>query len=318
MPPRPRVPDRLLNEPFTARTAAAHDVTPRMLRGKQWVRLMPGVRAHRSLTVDHAVRVKAARLVLPDDAFATHLLAAWLHGAWRPAAGQLVPLHWATRRGRARPGTFVSGSHRVVTWPSDVVRVDDVPCTSPMSTAFLLMREAPLVEAVVVADAFAARELIDLPCFAEYVHEHRQWPSVRLARTAAKLAAPRAASPGESRLRMIPVLGGLPAPSLNRPIFQDGALLGYVDLYLVGRRPVGLEYDGAYHEQTDQRHADNRRENRLTVNGNLPLLRYDRFTVARHGERNRALLEIAEAIGVEPARPLRREWFDDPRRPFHW
>ncbi len=318
MPFLATAPPELRTGPFTVGQAAGCGVTIQMLRGRSWVRLTRGVYCHANVPVDDEVRLAALRLALPEDAVATDLLAAWALGVWSPPPGQPLPLQWALARGRARPRQTADASRRLVVASTDVVTARGLQCTSPLRTAFQLMRRACPVEAVVVADAFAAAGAVELPWLWAYAEAHRRWPGVARVRSALQHATRHARSPGESRLRMIPVLGGLPEPYVNLPMYRDDTLLGVLDLYLVGRRRVGVEYDGSHHELVDQRHADHRRENRLAVHGQLPLLRYDRFTVARHPERQRALYEMAQAIGVEPLGDLRPAWFADPRLPFRW
>lgn len=270
------------------------------------------------MPVDDDVRLAAVKLVLPADAVATDLLAAWAHGIWQPAPGAPLPLQWAVERGRARPGPSLDSSRRLVLQASDVVTARGLRCTSPMRTAFQLMRRACVVEAVVVADAFARAGLLELPWFYAYVDGHRRWPGVDEVRRCLEHASSRAASPGESRLRMVAVLGGLPEPYVNLPYYRGDSLLAVLDLYLVGRRDAAVEYDGVYHEEALQRHADNRRENRIVLSNQVPVLRYDRFTVARHSARERALHEMAQAIGLEAPNTLRSIWFHDPKRPLRW
>jgi very-short-patch-repair endonuclease len=73
-------------------------------------------------------------------------------------------------------------------------------------------------------------------------------------------------------------------------------LCGYPDLVIKVTYPVlGLEYDGAYHDTPDQRHADNRREDRLALAG-LPLLRYGAYSVAR--QRELIVAEISTMTGL--------------------
>ena len=286
-----------------------------MLQGASWRQLVRGVYACAQLEVTDELRLAALRLVLPKDAVATDLTAAWLHGAWNPPSGTALPLHFALPKGRWRPPGPAGLSHRLTWWHNDVMTVQDLQVSAPMRNAFELARRACLVEAVVLIDAFAYRGLIDLPWFWAYLDAHRRWPGVRGVREAAELATARARSPGESRLRMIPVLGGLPPPYVNVPFLRDGVIIAYLDLWLtVKEREVGVEYDGAYHEDGAQHRADNRRENSLLGN----LLRYDRFTVARHVERVRALHEMARALGLAPPHDLERRWFADPRRPLRW
>ncbi|KQX66766.1 hypothetical protein [Angustibacter sp. Root456] len=316
--PKPFVPPELADRAFTAEQAAGLGVSARMLRGAQWRQLLRGVYCHRDLTIDDDVRLAAARLALPEDAVASGRLAAWLHGAWSPSPGEPLPLEWARDKARARPLRTLDGSHRLVVEGSDVVVVRGLRCTSAMRTAFQLMRRAPLVEAVVVAEAFAWCGQLELPWLWAYVDAHRRWPGVEHTRRALDFVKNGVRSPGESRLRMVAVLGGLPEPLVNLPVERGRELLGVLDLYLIGRRPAGAEYDGAYHESAAQRTADNRRENRITVETGLPVLRYDRRSISRHAARERVLWEMARATGVEPRNSLDPRWFNDPRRPFRW
>jgi hypothetical protein len=317
VPITPTVPPELLAGPFTVAEAARVGVTHQMLRGRSWVRLTRGVYCHESQRVDDNTRLAAMRLVLPEHAIATDLLAAWAHGVWRPAPGAPLPLQWAVERGRARPRESLDGSRRMVVPASDVVTAGGLVCTSPSRTCFQLMRRACLVEAVVVADAFAGASLVRLPEFYAYVDSHRRWPGVEEVRRRLEHATSASRSPGETRLRMVAVLGGLPEPYVNVPMYRGEELLGYPDLLLVGRRCTGVEYDGAYHETPLQRRNDLRRENRFLLGG-LPLLRYDRFTVSRHVLRQQALGEMARSIRVDPLGDLRPEWFSTPRRPYRW
>lgn len=315
MPVRAHRPSELSETPFTVATARAAGLSDRMLQGDSWRRLTRGVYADARLEVTDELRLQALRLALPRDAVATDLTAAWLHGVWRPPPGALVPLHFAMPKGRARPPGSADLSHRATWWRDDVIAIGGLQASAPMRNALELARRACLVEAVVLIDAFAYSGLIDLPWFWAYLDAHRRWPGVRGVREAAELATSRARSSGESRLRMIPVLGGLPPPIVNGPVYRDGVLIAYLDLWLTaGRREVGVEYDGAYHESAVQRHADNRRENLLGGN----LLRYDRYTVARQIERTRAHHEMARALGLEPPHALQPRWFADPRRPLRW
>ena len=70
-------------------------------------------------------------------------------------------------------------------------------------------------------------------------------------------------SPGESRLRAVLVLAGLPEPMVNVTLYDEHDLrLGTPDLLYL-QPLLGIEYDGAYHAGTDVRQVDIRRENAL-------------------------------------------------------
>jgi hypothetical protein len=269
------------------------------------------------------MRARALLLVLPGRSVVAGLTAAWLHGAWQPLPGRSVPLQYARPRSASssRPaGTYLS--RRVLqvdgTCLSDLTEVGGVVATSSLRTCFDLMRGRSLVEAVVVADAFVHAGVVDLPWLAAYVGMHRRWPGVRRSSRAVELASARSRSPGESRLRMVVVLAGFPAPLVNPPFFTGSPpmLAGYPDLVIVVTHPVlGLEYDGAYHDDLRQRQADNRRENTLTRAG-LPLLRYGAQAVRR--DRELIVADISAMTGLRPTAHLRDEDFRRPPPPMTW
>jgi hypothetical protein len=172
-----------------------------------------------------------------------------------------------------------------------------------MRTCFDLMRERRLVEAVVVADAFAFGEAFVLEDFASYVAEHVRWPGVRKARRACGLANAKAASPGESRMRMVVVLSDFPPPEVNAEIVLPSGVR-YLDLYLDKvPQPVGLEYDGVYHRESSQRRLDLRRENDILVVSHIPLLRYDSYSLAY--QIDLMVNELVVMTGYRDIRPLR-------------
>lgn len=309
----PHVPDELRTHPFRGRDAVASGLLTRhQLRSTAWTPLIRGIYAHRDLAMDAATRLAALQLVLrPDDVLAGRT-AAWVHGCWQPRPGRPVPWNVtrAVRRSGRCPDELTSrrltlrgspdwhgGTCGMSVLDQDVVEYAGLSILSPLRTCFDLMRERRLVEAVVVADAFAYAGSLHLTTLAVYASDRRRWPHVREARVAIDLASAGARSPGESRLRMVPVLAGLPEPLVNAPLVdRSGRVIGIPDLTVIrGGRRVGLEYDGAYHDAADQPAADRRRSNRVTL-GDLPLLRYDAHSVLH--ERELVLSEIAAVLGV--------------------
>ena len=220
------------------------------------------------------------------------LTAAWVHGVWRPAPGADLPLEFA--RSPRKLGQDLG---------EDLVPAGGLLVTSPARTCFDLMRRYNLVEAVVVADAFAAAGVVSLPALADFCEARRRWPEVRVARLAVTLAHPAARSPGESRLRMVVVLAGYEEPLVNVPVHdRDGTLLGTPDLTVPGRRWVHLEYDGAYHDEAAQHGRDLRRQNTLLGHGGVPVLRFDWRHVLR--QRSAVLRDVARASGRPPCQEL--------------
>lgn len=192
----------------------------------------------------------------------------------------------------------------------DLAIVNDTPTTSVLRTCFELIRDRSLVEAVVVADAFAYAGVLTLPWLDAYVGLHGGWPGVRQARAVVELATAFARSPGESRLRMIVVLGGLPTPLINAPLDVGGSAgqVGIPDLTMIHvLRPVGLEYDGLYHADLPQHVADLGRENRFAVDGCLPLLRFGKNDVRLRPLET--LEQIARATGAKRWVPLEPDDF---------
>jgi hypothetical protein len=274
MAPKPFLPDVLLAGPFHHRFGASAGLTPDQLRSKCWRRLFRNVSVHESVPLTDQVRFDAVRLAAPAHAVVTGLTAAWLYGIWTPRPGDQVPLHLAGSR--EDYGMVLSGARmsRLVLDPEDVDEWHGVPITTPERTCFGLMRASSLTEGVVWGDAFLHAGLLTSQGLMRYAIERPQWPHIRKVREAITLSRPGSASPMESRLRMVIVLGGLPEPDyLNEPYYAaDGTFLGKPDMRF--RRPsFGIEYDGEQHAEAEQHVADLRRENGLLL-GDLPLLRY--------------------------------------------
>jgi hypothetical protein len=242
---RPQVPDELRFGPFLGSAAvAAGLLTARQLQSAAWVRLVRNVYLHRNVEQTGPIRAQALSLVLRPGAVVAGITAAWLHRAWDPRPGQLVPLEYA--RERLDHSTGLTGARmrrRVLrvddgAW-SDVIDIGGIPVLSPMRTCFDLMRERSLVEAVVVADAYAHAGLFELPWFAAYVDTHRSWPGVRPTPLAVDLASARSGSSGESRLRLVVVLAGFPPPLVNPPVYTGTPMIlcGYPDLVIMVNYP---------------------------------------------------------------------------------
>jgi len=118
-------------------------------------------------------------------------------------------------------------------------------------------------------------------------------------------------------MRMVVVLGGFPEPLVNPPFETSTGEVWYPDLLLFWvPRPVGLEYDGAHHEDVAQRRLDLRRENSILVQGGLPLLRYDAISVQR--ERERMVQEICRTSGFAPRCDLDARDFARGPRDLRW
>lgn len=334
MPVIARVPGDLRTAPFLGRDAVAKELLTRnQLRSRCWRRLLRGVYVHESVELTPEVRFEAVRLVMPDDVVAAGLLAAWLHGVWVPREGRAVPLDVSRPVPAGGDGRAGVNQRRLTLrgsadWfgaqcgysalDNDVGERDGVRLTSPLRTCFDLMRERRLVEAVVVADAFLYAAAVNRTLLAAYVADRRRWPHIREARVAVDLSRDGSRSPGETRVRMVVVLAGFPEPWVNVPVVKEHSdiVMATTDLLLPGPRPVGLEYDGAYHDDVSQWARDRRRSNRLTTSSGLPLLRYDRISV--RDERRLMVDEIREISGLRPWGMLDDADFWRPRADRAW
>jgi len=335
------MPEELLGVPFLGREAVDSGLLTRdQLRNRVWIRLLRGIYVSRGSEHDPAVRIAALRLAVGDvdRVVVAGRTAAWVHGVWRPREGRPLPLE-ITRPSRA-PGTSAAGVTRrrlallgspdLVRPPCglsdldhDIVERDGLHLTSPVRTCFDLMRERRLVEAVVVADAFAAEsgptpEPVGIPLLAAYCADRRGWRDVRTARAAAELASSASRSPQETRLRMVVVLAGFPEPLVNVPVTDPstGAVLAMPDLMVPDPVLTGLEYDGTHHDEGDQPTRDRTRANRLLTAAGLPLLRYD--AAALRTGRERIVRDVAAVSRYRHVLPLDDADFRTPPPRLAW
>lgn len=271
-------------EPFLGSDAVARGlVTAGQLRGPRFRRLLPDVYVDASVPITPLVRAKAAALLVERcGGAATGYSAAELLGAscgpWRAPAEVVAP-----SRVRTRPGLV---PHRGPV--TDTGIVDGVRVTSPLRTAWGLVRRLDLIEAVVALDALAARGRrrptfvpldpgvpvpADLRALSRLTSRCPGFdPAELLAWRAARprsrgacglekivaLADPRAESPPETRLRLLLVLSGLPTPEVQYPLYDARGEpwvrfdLAYPEALLA------IEYDGEEHDDPLDRVRDTR------------------------------------------------------------
>jgi hypothetical protein len=279
MPRQPEVPWPLRTGPFHRQAAYELGMTRHHLAARCWARLFRDVFVHQDVELTAQRRLDALRLAAPGGAALVGRSAAWLFGIWTPPPGTLVPMEIALPTGGRRFDQRGVQAHRLVFDEGDLDYWEGVAVTTPERTCFGLMTRSSPTGAVVWADRFLHHDLVTAAGLRRYADERPSWPHVRKVRDAVERARAGAASPMETRLRLIIVDGGLPEPPLlNQPIYDaNGRFLGVPDLGY-DPPPFGIEYDGAYHEDAQQRAADNRRENGLLI-GDFPLLRYGRDDV---------------------------------------
>jgi very-short-patch-repair endonuclease len=264
---------------------AAGLVTRRVLHGPRFRRLFPDTYVRRQPRLGFDLRSRAAFRYVEGRGALSGYSAAELLGAscGRPGAPAEVVV-WGGRQ-RAHPGLTVS--HRSVE-PGELVRVGGILATSPLRTAFDLAREGELVERVVAVDALAnAHDFAPDLLLLLGARDRGARGNLDLAEVLT-LADRRAASPMETRLRLVLVLGGLPRPQAQWPVQDEQAgTVVWLDLAYPDAR-VGVEYDGAVHTRPEAVLRDIGRHTALLDKG------WQVFRYTKHDVRDRPELIVAQ------------------------
>jgi very-short-patch-repair endonuclease len=280
VPPAPRVPRRLRYEPFRGSAAvSAGLLSKRQLAGPEWRRLYPDVYLHREALLDHFAWCDAAALLLPPGAAIGGRSAACLFFADLLPRGEspvevVLPVARTLRR---HPMLSIC---RSALGRADLTRMGIRPVTSPIRTAFDIARRPGLPDAVAGVDALLTKGLLTVADLARYADEHAGWPGSRQVRRVLELAVSGAESPMETRLRLLLVLAGLPAPAVQ---YDVPAARARLDL-AYSRLKLGIEYDGDHHRERHQFQRDVARLNRLRLLG-WTVLRFTADDVLRHPDR---------------------------------
>jgi very-short-patch-repair endonuclease len=272
------VPSALRTGLFSYREATEAGVTRRQLRGPGYRRLGSGRYRWVGLEESPLLLLNAIAKRLPPVAAFSGYTAAWLHGLDVEPCNPIE----VTIPERCTGGRFAGAFVRRKALSAEViVRRRSLPTTSALRTAVDLGGRDPLTEGVVVADLFLHAELVAIPELRAYVAEHPGAKGIARLRRVVDLAEPKAESAMETRLRMLLVLGGLPRPEVQVPIYDDhGNFLGRPDLLYCDRR-LAIEFDGGNHR--DRLVEDNRRQNGL-VGAGIRLLRFTAADVYRTPE----------------------------------
>jgi hypothetical protein len=283
-------------QPFRGSIAiTAGVVTPAVLRGPRFRRLLPDVHVTADTVVDLEVLSLAAAVLVGPRGVLSGYSAAEVLGAScaRPGAPAEVTMLGGHQR-RPRPGLVV---HRDALRPDELTRLRGVSLTSPERTAYDLARRAPSVtEAVVAVDAVCHPFGLDPAVVLVPVPGARgvaRFPEVL------RLADPRSGSPMETRIRLAIVLAGLPAPVLQHPVPLDGHPYELDLAY--PRAKLAIEHNGAEHLTSDRHRRDLLREQLLAAAG-WRIVRFDAPTVLFRPDR------VADRVGAELRARLPRQY----------
>jgi hypothetical protein len=260
------------------------------LRGSGFQRILPDVYAPASLSVDFALRSRAAYLWANGRGVLTGYSAAELHAV--PCAARDTPPELTLPGKRAQRGGDVL-VRQVELRPGEHCRFDGVALTTGLRTAYDLARQPNLVEAVVAVDALSGRFGFAPSALAELADRYPGARGRRRLPGVIQLADAGAASPMESRLRLLLVLGGLPAPRVQYPVSDERAqVFAWLDLAYPDHL-VAVEYDGRDHFVGRQVVRDSYRSTRLAELG-WRVYRYFAGDVYRYP--HRILTEVGRAL----------------------
>ena len=282
------LPRALLSGPFTLEEAKQAGLDRWHLRGASWTRLGPSIYIHAGLQADPMHRLRAAKRRLPADAAFSGLTAAWLHGLDVEPCNPIQATVPVSAGVSARAGMEV---RRSTFEKTDLVNAKGFRVTSIVRTVGEVCCRLSLVEAVVVADMALNRRLVRLDQLASWAAANPGQRGARTFRRALGYADRGAASPMETRLRMLLILAGLPRPRTQVEIRDRwGRVIGRPDLYYEEYK-LGIEYDGGLHR--DMLAEDNRRQNRLLKAG-VRLLRFTAGDVL--GNPDRVMEEVRSML----------------------
>lgn len=246
-----------------------------------------------------ALRCRALRAVLPRHVVLSGRTALWAVGVdCLPRDGHLDVTtgrglrlahrpHLAVHSARCDDEELVDLAHGLVAVSAARAVVD-------------VLRREPLVEGVAVADAALRSGAASAAGITASVGRASGLRGVVRARAALDHLEPRSESPGESRLRMALVLGGLGRPEAQVDLYDtNGRHLARVDLVLDG---VVLEYDGREQRLRRTVFARDRSRQNTLVDAGVELRRYTATDVHADG-RARLCAEVRRAVAKAAGLP---------------
>ncbi|MGY1649790.1 endonuclease domain-containing protein [Geodermatophilus sp. SYSU D01119] len=261
--PGTRLPEALRGRMFRGTDVVRRGLlTSARLRGPSCRRLFRDVYVDAAVPGSHRLRARAAARLLLPGAVVSGASAAVLRGVdladERDDVELVLPPGSHPRR---VPGVRV---RRLALDPADVRVLQRVRVLSPAAAT---VRAAALLEAdeaVVAVDRMVAAGVVGLAELRDRVALPGA-ASARVRRACAR-ADGLAGSPQETRLRLLVVDGGLPAPVAQHVVTDGGRFVARVDLAWPELR-VAVEYDGAWHAEPGQFARDRRRLNALQAAG---------------------------------------------------
>ncbi len=230
-----------MQTPFLATEVLAAGLVTRHRLTTEYEALHRNVYVRRGEPLTPIKRAIAAWLWSNRRATVAGLSAAALHQA------RWIDAHLPSELNRASrdktPGIIL---HSDALGEDDVLVRDGIRLTSPARTAYDLGRRKGLLDAVIRLDALAGATGIT-PIEVEHLADsHAGARGIVQLRRALHLMDPGAESPYETRTRLALINAGLPKPSTQIVVRNDGRFVARLDM---GWREwkVAVEFDGAHH-----------------------------------------------------------------------
>lgn len=234
-------------EVFIGREALTDGRLTRSELARWYQPLFRGVYMPKDSAVTLWDRAKAAWLATGRQAVVTGVVASGLYGANWVDAHTTVELI-SPRHARPQPGLVI---RQEAIARDEVTTVAGIPVVVRARAAFDLARHLGRGESIARLDALMRNQVFSSEDVLLLV---KRYPGVRGLKRLAEvlpLVDGGAASPQETRLRLLYVDAGLPRPETQVPVFDGRRAVRFLDLGWERFR-VGSEYDGDVH-RTDRR-----------------------------------------------------------------
>jgi hypothetical protein len=201
----------------------------------------------------------AWREVVPKDAVFTHVTAARILGWQLPRLPRQVPVFVAVSGDQSRPRRPGLVCSRLVrpAWTSDEC---PFPVDAPEEVMLRAARDMGTLDLTVMIDSGRRLGAFDDERVLKLLASRR--PGVRALARAWRASDPRAASSGETLLRLFHDAMDVPVEPQAKVYGPHGELVGIADLRVRGTTSLH-EYDGSGHRDRDQHRTDLRRERGL-------------------------------------------------------
>lgn len=289
--------------PFTRSQLREAGIDPRSLRGKRYVQLVRNVWV-RSDHVNDLSLLRAALLIHPEGAFASHVSAADVLGLPVPAHAfaHVTVFDHEDRRFRHRIKPHVTKRPRKVIW------VDGIPTTDPIMTFIDCAGLLGLVDMVILGDAIVKKYKIEPRRLVAACQRSTDYHAKK-ALFAALFVRKGVDSPMETRLRMLIVLAGLPEPKVNLVRrWPNGDWKRRHELVYEGIKLI-IEFDGRHHLTDDRQwQSDLKRREELDDDGYRILVFTHRDVYVLPERMLRRIHRQLVLRGMVGVRDLRDDW----------